>query len=86
VWRGHAGQLLTAPAVVVRDDLPVGDVLRRALARPEPERWAPLAVVDETGSLLGWVDLGEVVSRVAGAGDGPGDEPRPPGIPRPRAG
>ncbi|MGF1648427.1 MAG: EAL domain-containing protein [Kineosporiaceae bacterium] len=86
VWRGHAGQLLTAPAVAVRDDLPVGDVLRRSLARPEPERWAPLAVVDEAGSLLGWVDLGEVVTRVAGAGEGARGEPRPPGIPRPRSG
>jgi EAL domain-containing protein (putative c-di-GMP-specific phosphodiesterase class I) len=86
VWRGHAGQLLTAPAAVIRDDLPVGDVLRRALARPEPERWAPLAVVDETGGLLGWVDLGEVVTRAAGAGEGPRGEPRPPGIPRPRSG
>ena len=88
VWRGHAGQLLTAPALSVRDDVPVGDVLRRALARPEPDRWAPLAVVDENAALLGWVDLGEVVTRVAGAGEAPSGAGRAPGtgtgIPHPR--
>lgn len=86
VWRAPGSTLFTSPAMSERDDTPVHEVLRRALDRPEPDRWAPVVIVDDTGRMLGWVDVADAVRMVTGMEAVAPKRLRAVGLPRPRRG
>lgn len=51
----------------VRDDMPVASLVGEALARPDPERFDPVACCDGTGRFIGVVRLERAVMAALGS-------------------